>query len=80
MRSLKIENLRKGRIFYEADHQIAARWVALENPKRDEKGAWYCLCRRVLTGVEIIFSNYALGAFPPNLLSSIDKKIHRIII
>lgn len=51
-----IDSLKAGQIFYEVDHGVAVKWLALENAKRDERGRYHCLCQRQ-SGVQMIFQD-----------------------
>ena len=81
MSKIEIRNLKLGQEFFEVDHGIVVKWVALEDARK-VKDFFECLCRRDGTEIEIVFSSAGSAAYAkaPVLLSKLSPNTaYRII-
>lgn len=57
MKRVRVRDLEQGDTFYEVDHGVAVKWVALEDAHIEKTGTAFCLCLRK-DGTQIIFRDF----------------------
>jgi len=71
-----IDSLKRGQIFYEVDHGVAVKWLALEDAKKEGRSGYSCLCQRQ-SGVQIVFQDCSANCLnqAPRLFNYADPNL-----